>query len=100
MGMMIGTMLLVAGLIMCVGAVVQAAERRRTKWWARHRHEHRWRAIRSVYAGEETVVVEECRRCPALQMRRLAGAWIVNRIGELSPVEEATEAAEFERMLR
>lgn len=101
MGMLIGTMLFVAGVLMLAGAAGRAMGERKVRWWARREHAHRWRAIRASYEPSGlTSVVEECRRCPALQHRLLPGAWMVNRIGELSPVESVSEAAQFERMMR
>jgi hypothetical protein len=101
MVILIGAMLLVAGVVMCVEAAAGSAAARRTRWWARHAHDHRWKAIRTAYGPEDTTtVIEECRLCPALQARILAGAWMLNRLEELSPVELVSEAETFQRMMR
>jgi len=99
---MIGTILIAAGALMLIGAAARALAERKVRWWSTRAHAHPWRPLRAVYdhEHEQTAVLEECRRCPALQQRLLPGAWMVNRLHELSPVERVTEAAAFERMMR
>ena len=83
-------------------ALCQANARRRLRYWARHAHRHQWTLGQACYLPDpdHTVLLESCSRCPAVQVRKLPGAWIINRLGELSPVAVPTETDDLERFWR
>ena len=91
-GFSLSLLLLTYGLIQLVAGVVEACSRRRDRRkaarWARTSHPCAWRTRAVVGHALQaqpplTVILEECRLCPAVRLGELEGLWALNRFDEL-----------------